>query len=219
MSLYQVNSSQTQVHDQLALIVTKHQKTHYQKPVPDRQYQLFKQAQSWFEQQNRPILLDVGCGVGRSSVLLAKHYPDYAVVGIDKSLKRLQRNVYYRDGLLDNLLLLPANCIDFWRLAVEEELPIVKQYILYPNPYPKTSDVTKRWHGHPIFPWLMAANSTIELRSNWVVYLQEFAKAAQIVKPDIRCQWQDISYHKESLTHFECKYQQAGESIYQLILF
>lgn len=211
MSQYPVNSSQTQVHERLIETVNKHTQTIYHKPIPSQQRELFYQAECWVSRQNKPLLLDMGCGVGRSSVLLAKTYPDYIVIGIDKSKTRLNRNPYYRRPLLDNLLLLPANCIDFWRLLVQAQLPVLKQFILYPNPYPKTSDLTKRWHGHPVFPWLINVSSTIELRSNWRIYLQEFVVAAQQINSNIDWKWLSVKESQEPLTHFERKYWLAGE--------
>lgn len=220
MSLYQVDSQQTKPHDKLSAIVSKHLRYNYRKPIPDRQYRLFQQAYYWIYQQNSDVILDMGCGVGKSSVMLAKAFPDYMVLGIDKSLNRLKRNPYFnRDRLLSNLLLLPANNIDFWRLSVDFGLPAVKQYILYPNPYPKKNDVTLRWPGHPVMPWIVAASPAIEVRSNWQVYLQEFVQAACIIKPQFKCQWLSLDRQQQPLTHFERKYWRAGVSTEGVVLY
>lgn len=225
MPKYQIETSQTGPHCDLDTVVTKHLHSCYRKPIPDHQYQLFKQAQDWVNESKRSVILDMGCGVARSSVLLAKMYPEHAVIGVDKSRARLQRNPYYRDCPLDkrdcpldNLLLLPGNSIDFWRLAAQQQLPVVKQYILYPNPYPKANDLTKRWHGHPVLPWLLNTCSNIEVRSNWSVYLQEFGRACQLIQPELQLQWLSLKDHTEPLTHFERQYQQVGESIHGLLI-
>lgn len=225
MSKYQVKTTQSAPHRDLEVVVIKHLHYCYRKPIPSYQYQLFKQARDWIEAHNRPVILDMGCGVGCSSVLLAQKYPDHAVIGVDKSRARLQRNPYYRDCPLDkrdcplgNLMLLPANSIDFWRLVAQQQLPVVKQYILYPNPYPKANDLTKRWQGHPVLPWLVKTCSNIEVRSNWSIYLQEFVQACQIVDPALKAQWLSLQGSKQALTHFEYKYQQAGEPIKGLLL-
>ena len=47
-------------------------------------------------QERKPIILDSGCGTGRSTVLLGKMFPNHIIVGVDKSLVRLNRNAVYR---------------------------------------------------------------------------------------------------------------------------
>jgi len=49
----------------------------------------------------------------------------------------------------DNMILVRANCIDFWRLIWESGLSIESHTLLYPNPYPKPRQVAMRWHGSP----------------------------------------------------------------------
>ena len=49
----------------------------------------------------------------------------------------------------DNMILVRANCIDFWRLIWESGLSIESHTLLYPNPYPKPRQVALRWHGSP----------------------------------------------------------------------
>ncbi|CAM9466575.1 unnamed protein product [Choristocarpus tenellus] len=39
-----------------------------------------------------PVILDSGCGTGRSSLWLAKKYPDVPVLGVDRSVVRLSRS-------------------------------------------------------------------------------------------------------------------------------
>ena len=65
-----------------------------------------------------PLILDSGCGTGRSSVIIARDNPDVPVLGLDRSLVRLTRNAFY-DGRADegdqppNLLLLRCDLVDF----------------------------------------------------------------------------------------------------------
>ena len=60
-------------------------------------------------------------------------------------------------------------------------LQITHHYILYPNPYPTNVRLSKRWYAHPSFPLLLKLQAdTIILRSNWNVYLQEFASAIEL---------------------------------------
>jgi tRNA G46 methylase TrmB len=46
--------------------------------------------------QNKPIILDSGCGTARSTLLLAERYPHHIVVGVDRSFVRLVRNANSR---------------------------------------------------------------------------------------------------------------------------
>ena len=57
-----------------------------------------------------PIVLDSGCGTGRSTILLGEMYPQAIVIGVDRSLLRLTKNqnvkkeyipVDYTDGTMD----------------------------------------------------------------------------------------------------------------------
>ncbi|KAL7554608.1 hypothetical protein ACHAWF_018102 [Thalassiosira exigua] len=120
------------------------------------------------------VILDRGCGTGRSTFLLGRRHEDCAVIGIDRSLARLSRNRSYNgtdlgddanvDGnvpeRLDNVLLLRADLPDFWRLCLSSpewraQTRVVAHYLLYPNPYPKGSRLKKRFYAHPSFPLLM----------------------------------------------------------------
>jgi tRNA G46 methylase TrmB len=49
------------------------------------------------------IILDSGCGTGRSSYILGEQYKDCIIVGIDQSLVRLSRNKAYRESNNNNL--------------------------------------------------------------------------------------------------------------------
>lgn len=40
----------------------------------------------------RKVILDSGCGTGRSTLLLGEMYPDHTIIGIDRSFVRLNRN-------------------------------------------------------------------------------------------------------------------------------
>lgn len=189
------------------------------------------------QQQQRhsplPVVLDSGCGTGRSSALLARSYPHLPVIGIDRSAVRLSkggdgagsragRNRRHVDGsriqaqvgrrgsdeeqhvdgentgdrnaplterkggrgsrrrepLPENLLLLRADLVDLWVLASRDNVWQVEEHsILYPNPYPKRSQLRSRWHGHSVFPVLLGLGGRITLRSNWKAYLDELCQA------------------------------------------
>jgi tRNA (guanine-N7-)-methyltransferase len=158
--------------------------------------------------RNKSVVLDSGCGAGRSTQLLAAMHPESLVVGVDRSLVRLSRSVPNFEGerqmpsgplhpslveeddpaafvvpLRDsNAVLIRAELVDFWRLLHRHRVAIDHHYLLYPNPYPKLSRLHHRWYGHPAFCLLVANlhRTSLTVRSNWPTYLDEFAYSARI---------------------------------------
>jgi len=142
------------------------------------------------------VIIDGGCGTGRSSFLLGEMHKDCLVIGIDQSLSRLSRNKGYNNNIHesndntnkgDNVLLLRAELADFWKCILsstewQENIQIHKHYLLYPNPYPKKARLKNRWYAHPAFPLLMMTTEGAELivRSNWEGYLKEFSQAVNV---------------------------------------
>ena len=161
-----------------------------------------------------PVILDSCCGVGQSTRLLAERNPDALVIGIDKSAHRINRNVEQTyDG--DNYHLIRADLNDFYRLVKTANWPVKKHYILYPNPWPKSKHVQRRWHGSAVFPTLISIGNQIILRSNWRLYLEEFQLAADIA--GLVGNIMEVS-DNEPLTPFEAKYQASGQQCWQLIV-
>lgn len=59
--------------------------------------------------------------------------------------------------LKSNAILVRAELSDFFTLvAFQSDWIIHSHYLLYPNPYPKGKHLKRRWHGHPIFPVMLA---------------------------------------------------------------
>ena len=148
------------------------------------------------------VILDSGCGKGMSTLALSKRYPEYPVLGIDRSISRLSRNPLYaststsqtesldEDGSIysswteeaSNALLVRADLVDFWMLAVNQsDWTIHSHYMLYPNPYPKSKHLQRRWHGHPVFPVILALGGNLIVRSNWDIYCQEMSSSIRAV--------------------------------------
>lgn len=262
---------------------------HYlaQRPIPPHAPHSFSTFLHWLSTRpaNRRLILDSGCGTGRSTLAMARLMPSCDVVGVDKSLVRLQRTEVYRryrgiPPALDNAFLVRADLVDFWRLCLHHRIYPTHHFLLYPNPFPKqkslkvrpptppwhawlmpvltklTSDdfcftvaasflpfftrrATKlRWHGHPVFPILVALGGRVEVRSSWVGYLHEFRAAlhyahhsstvqslragvgSRLVMSEVH-QLTGVSdmadaVHRRPWSNFEGKYVRTGQPIYRV---
>ncbi|MGK0367646.1 MAG: tRNA (guanine-N7-)-methyltransferase, partial [Thermoproteota archaeon] len=159
-----IDSPQNTMHENLHKILIKNSKTKYLAPIADHNkeaFNLFKKNLSGFDS----YILDTGCGVGESSIVLAKRFAHSAVFGLDRSLVRLAKtNKKYQDLPL-NLFYIRTDLIDFWRLLKEESeitSQLLMQCFYYPNPYPKAGQVKKRWHAHPIFKDILSLGGKFE---------------------------------------------------------
>lgn len=206
-----VVSNQAGPHEQLEALLQRHRTSRFRKPIADFNLAAFEQADHWLQQQQRPLILDSCCGVGQSSRKLAQAFPDHAVIGVDRSADRLSRQV---GALPDNALLVRADLVDFWRLALQAGWRPAYHFLLYPNPYPKKKDLKLRWHGHPVFPDLLALGGQLECRSNWKLYLEEMQLALTWMG-QASC-LQPLIPDEDPLTPFERKYARSGHPLWQL---
>jgi len=207
-----VTSNQAGPHHDLARRVSRGLAHPLRKPIAAHTQQAFDAAAEWLAAQPGRLILDAGCGVGLSTRRLAEQFPDHAVIGVDRSDDRLKRS---HGELPANARLVRADLVDFWRLAHVAGWTPERHYLLYPNPYPKASHLKMRWHGHPVFPTLLALGGLVEVRSNWRLYIDEFALAvAQVTGRQAEVsEWvPDGDY----LTPFEAKYHHSGQALWRL---
>ena len=173
-----IQTQQASPHSDLERIVRHHLAHPWQKPCPSHTRQAFEQLQSRYRNDPRPLILDSYCGTGMSTAVLAAQHPEALVVGIDQSASRLAKHQVLGHH---NYLLLQAEAESFWRCLVEAEIPLAAHWMLYPNPWPKASQLRRRVHGHGAFPLLAKLGGQLEMRSNWQVYATEFAQAADLI--------------------------------------
>jgi tRNA G46 methylase TrmB len=165
----------------------------------------------------RAVILDSGCGTGESTLNIALANPCIPVIGIDKSAARLSK----AGAAPQNAFLVRAELLDFWRLALGKvkagQWHIPYHALYYPNPWPKQSVATRRFHLHPIFPTLLQLGDAIELRTNWEIYAREFAEAARIATPD--CSISHEAFQPERpITAFERKYKEARQQLWRVTI-
>lgn len=209
-----VTSDQSAIHLQLSTLVDRHAHSVFQKPISSYNQVAFDQAiAAWQAHGAQALILDTGCGVGLSTLHLAASHPDHFVIGIDQSADRSARNTKWDATMPDNLIRIRADMVDFWRLLLQHKIYPAKQYLLYPNPWPKAAHLSRRWHGHPVFPTIVALGGEIECRSNWRIYVEEFAAAlTQLSGPVTRC---EIYIPVNIITPFEQKYLASGHALWR----
>lgn len=208
-----IDTNQEGVHDDLTKVVHKHLSSQFLKPIAEHSKQVFARAAEKVASWNGPLILDSCCGVGESTLELTKRHADALVIGVDKSAHRLAKNAAYGE-VSERCLLLRADLNDFWRQAIEAGWKISHHYILYPNPWPKAKHLQRRWHGGPLFPSILALGGQLELRSNWKIYLQEFALALEVAgkTAQVSALPEDVT----PITPFERKYQATGQTLWQM---
>jgi len=206
-----ISSNQPGIHEELIAKLQRHFSSAFRKPIAEHSLLAFQQADAAINQHGKSVIFDSCCGVGASSVRLAQMHPQQLVIGVDKSAHRLQKQAGV--AAPDNLLLLRADLNDFWRLAFWAQWPVARQAIFYPNPWPKAEHLGRRWHGAPVFPYIAALGGQLEMRSNWKLYLQEFAEALRLLKLDSRL---TLLPEGENMTPFEAKYQASGQQCWRL---
>lgn len=204
-----VQSDQQAPHPDLEALVTKHCTTLWRKPAPVHTREAFDYAKAWLaERGNPPLILDSFCGTGMSTRHLSEQYGGAAVIGLDKSAHRLTKHA----NPSDQYLLLRAECEPFWQLLEANHIKLAHHYLLYPNPWPKSSHLKRRVHGHPAFPVLARLGGTLEMRSNWQVYAQEFALACELIgfKGKLEC-----FKVNQPWTLFEKKYSERAQTLWR----
>ncbi|QJR81431.1 methyltransferase domain-containing protein [Alteromonas pelagimontana] len=207
-----VSTNQTGVHEKLDALVARYQQNKNQRPVSEHTLSAFNDAVAWLGDWTGDIILDSCCGVGESTATIARQYPECKVIGLDKSAARVDKHEHYRKAT-DNYRVIRADVNDFWRLASKAQWPIKKHYLLYPNPYPKSAQVQKRWHASAAMVDMMALTPHIEVRSNWLIYLLEFAQAAKHY--GLITHLTEVTT-AQPITPFERKYRASGQVCWQL---
>lgn len=210
----QITSNQTGPSDKVVELVQRHLKSPSKKPFNQHTAEAFETVHNWITQQgDKPIIIDACCGVGESTALIAQKHPDCSVVGVDKSALRTEKHSHYQVES-NNYMIVRADLNDFWRLAKNAGWSLYKHFLLYPNPYPKSAHVQRRWHGSAAFSDIIALSGQLEVRSNWKIYIEEFAIALTTAGYP-----SEISlYESESPeTPFERKYWASGQQSWRVV--
>ena len=213
-----VSSRQAGIHPNLESCVHKHLETGWAQPLHAPTVEVYRQLDhKGVFSDGRPLILDSGCGTGKSTRRLAEMFAGHLVIGVDRSNSRLAKSGVHSDFLRkENYILVRAELATFWRLLLKGGLSPEKHFLFYPNPWPKSGHLSRRWHGHPVFPQLLELGGEIEMRCNWVVYAREFAKAAVIATGE------ELNVRTiepaNGISPFEQKYLERGQSLFSVCI-
>ena len=205
-------SAQTGIHERLAELVDRHRAMPFRKPILDYNRAAFEQAiQAWGG--NSPLILDAACGTGLSTVQLATENPSAFVIGVDQSEARLTTD---KGDMPANAFLVRADLVDFWRLLAQAGVRLERHCLFYPNPWPKIGHLSRRWHGHAVFPVLPTLGGVVECRTNWRIYIEEFAFAmGRLLGREVT--WEAF-VPKVPVSPFERKYRDSGQQLYRSVV-
>ena len=203
-----LSTDQMGPHPDLTEIVQHHQSHPWRKPCPAHTRDAFALLLKQLPRDNTPLILDSFCGTGMSTALIAEAHPNALVVGIDQSAHRLAKHQATR---AQNYLLLRAEAEPFWLCLAEAGVTLHSHWLLYPNPWPKASQLKKRVHGHGAFPVLSRLGGRLELHTNWDIFVQEFAQAAALI--GIRGDIEPLA-PDSPMTLFEQKYADRGHTLW-----
>ncbi len=211
-----IESNQKEIHKDLEAYLAKYSLTNYQRPVASFSKELWEEILGFC--QGKSIIFDLGCGIGESSYNLAKIYPDSYIVGIDKSISRLERKNDFKESENERVKLYRGELLDIIPLIYsaysEAKIDIRMIFVLYPNPWPKKHHIKRRFYASPVSVFLFNTHVPIVFRSNWKLYLEETEAAALFFKR--KNQGVESLNLSEFITPFERKYSQSGQSIYEL---
>ena len=210
------------VHQLVERHVAQHATFLAKRPIAKHTEAAFQTAAEFARSRAAPLIIDAGCGTGRSTLKLAERHPDHTIIGVDRSEARLSKS----NNAPANALLLRAELGDFWRLLNDTpDLTVEETYLLYPNPYPKTKMLKQRFQGHASLPSLLqACGRRLTVRASWRTYLEEFRlavlKAGELgIRPDLVAKGPyELSDLRDPLALFERKYAAAGVPVYELVL-
>src|SRR6185312_17159090 len=185
-----ISNQGTAPHRRLHAVVARYLQRPFLKPVSMHSRAAFDVGMAaWSAAGKLPLILDAGCGTGLSTKYLASRFSDHFIIGIDQSAHRLGRFSSREGALPKNAICLRADLTDYWRLLQVAGITVARQYLLYPNPWPKAVHVRRRWHAHPVFPTVVALGGFFECRSNWPVYIEECALALrQLGAASVECE-------------------------------
>lgn len=172
--------------------------------------------------KHRQLNLEIGCGVGFHPLQFAIRNPEQDIIAIEKTKEKFLsfQNRIKTHSSQKNLLALHAHAVSIVTHLIPD-VCIDKVFFFYPNP--EKQNPAARWIRQPFFQdilRILKPEGQILFVTNENFYFEEIKKFSQE-------EWHlkiitEIFNEKNPLpnprTHFEKKYWQRGQPIYQVIL-
>lgn len=177
-------------------------------------------------ENNKGLILEVGCGVGLHPILWAKkpQHQKRLLIACERTQEKFEKfKRRFENHGFSNILPIHEDALH-WLCSHNEKTreAFEKIYFLYPNPYPKENQRNKRFLGMPSFTIYLQSlkrGGVIELRTNIKEYLEEARFLAQAVWNLTVVYAGELREEDEKgVTHFERKYLKRGETCYLLLL-
>ncbi len=165
----------------------------------------------------RPVDLEIGCGVGAHPISYARANPERLLIALERTATRFgvfERRLA-REGTPKGLLAVRADAIR-WVTHRVPPATLSRLFLLYPNPYPRPKQANQRWHRMPFFGYLLTrlvAGGTVTIASNLAWYTDEAEHWLQEVwrlEPVARDELTKADVER-ARTHFESKYLERGQ--------
>ena len=186
-------------------------------PTIPQEQQLWRQ-----QQQQRPLVIEIGPGVGLHPIRYAQQNPNNYIIGIERTTDKFNKFAgrVAHHPQLNNVLPIHADAVE-WISSNIRANEVGKYFLLYPNPYPKAAQKNKRLMHMPFMQYLIATmqiGASLTLATN----MEFFYNEAKEIWSQIACFKIEVDrvLHAgdiEPRTHFERKYLAAGQTCYELV--
>jgi tRNA (guanine-N7-)-methyltransferase len=169
-----------------------------------------------FNQEDLPLDLEIGAGVGWFACTYAKAHPERFLLSFEHTKGKFEKfwRRYENNGSPSNLLPLHCNAISWITQCLPDD-SVQSIFFMYPNPNPKNKQ--QRW---PLMPFMgellkkLHKKGLVHLATNEEFYRQEALESFENnwklknIKNEI--------YQGKARTHFEEKYLKRGETCFDL---
>jgi tRNA G46 methylase TrmB len=170
---------------------------------------------------NRPVDVEIGCGVGFHPLKYARQNPERQLVAFERTREKFAKfsGRLGNHERLPNLIPIHGDAIAWISHGFAPE-SVDRYLILYPNPYPKESQRNLRFHVMPFFSFLRATlkrGGTVTMATNEEFYMREACAM-------MREQWglklvecREIPGDSMPRSHFEKKYLERGDRCWNMV--
>lgn len=174
--------------------------------------------------QKQPLDLEIGAGVGLFAIKYSLENPKRGLIAIEKTKEKFSKLSRRFDNHKkpSNLLVVHSDALT-WCIENLVDGAINRCFVLYPNPYPKSSDLNKRFYAMPLFgeflkkinqngEIFLASNEKFYIDESKVYFKQEFGLT--LIKEEVFHISKDPIFLPK--THFEKKYFLRGDYCHHL---